>query len=204
VADTKFPTSLSLERTPEGTRLAYVAGDRVIVPGHPDSDDESHSCDEMGCGHEHVVARYVALAADDAASLQEAARGRDARQRAVHEWCIAAFGEAHASSIPQRALRLLEEAIELFQAAGGSSDMAHRLIDFIFFRPPGQLGQEIGGLGVTVLALAAAAGLSADGEEARELARATAKPLEHFRERNEQKNAAGFDVLAPRPPAGGR
>ena len=118
---------------------------------------------------------------------------RDGRQRQVAEWCVAAFGRDQANSIPQRGVRLLEEAIEAFQAADGQPDMAHKLVDYVFARPAGTLSQELGGVGLTVLALAAAAGLSADDEECLELRRVTSKPLSYFTERNERKNAAGFN-----------
>lgn len=124
---------------------------------------------------------------------------RDERQRQVAAWCAAAFGTEHASSLTQRGIRLLEEAIEAYQAAGGEADMAHKLVDYVFGRPVGELGQELGGIGVTVLALAEAAGLSADAEEAREVARVLSKDLAHFTKRNEEKNAAGFNVTGAYP-----
>jgi len=119
---------------------------------------------------------------------------REGRQKACHRWCMAAFGQGQASSIPQRGIRLAEEAIEAAQAAGCARDMLHKLVDHIFDRPAGELGQELGGVAVTTLALAEAAGLSAEDSEISELARVMAKPLEHFKERNEAKNAAGFNV----------
>lgn len=121
---------------------------------------------------------------------------RDDRQRDVHHWCAAAFGRDHAASVPQRAVRLLEETIEAYQASGGDPEMAHKLIDFVFARPVGQLGQELGGVGLTVLALAEAAGLSADEEELREFKRVLSKPLKWFHARNQVKNDAGFEVKA--------
>jgi hypothetical protein len=114
------------------------------------------------------------------------------RQTEVTAWCIAAFGHHHATSLPPRALRFLEEAVELFQACGGDLDQAHKLLDFVFARPVGEIGQELGGVGVTLLALATAADYDADEEEEREVKRVTSKPLEQFRRRNEEKNAAGF------------
>ena len=124
-------------------------------------------------------------------------RGRVERQKIVAQWCTAAFGHEHTTSIPQRAVRLLEEAIEAYQAAGGSVEMAHSLIDYIFARPVGELAQELGGIGVTLLALANAAGLSADDEEAKEVDRVLSKPLEHFTARNRVKDEAGFVVKKP-------
>jgi hypothetical protein len=109
-------------------------------------------------------------------------------------WAEQAFGHDQASSLPQRGVRLLEEAIEAFQACGGDEAMAHKLVTFVFARPPGTVGQELGGVAVTTLLLAAAAGLSADNEECREMDRVLSKPVKEFTERNANKNAAGFLV----------
>ena len=72
--------------------------------------------------------------------------------------------------------------------------MVHRLVDYVFARPVGNLAQEIGGVGITLLALAQAATIDADAEEQREFERVLAKPLEHFAARNAAKNAAGFNI----------
>lgn len=119
------------------------------------------------------------------------------RQLEVHNWCRAAFGDDHAKSIEQRGLRHAEEAIECAQAAGCDPATLHKLIDHIYAKPAGELGQEIGGSGVTLLALAHAAGLDADAEEDKEVRRVKSMPLEHFAKRNAEKNAAGFNVLEP-------
>lgn len=121
---------------------------------------------------------------------------RDERQKQVADWCAAAFGQDQASSIEQRGIRLLEEAIEAYQACGASADMAHKMVDYIFARPAGTIAQELGGVGVTALALANAAGVSADECEAKEVARVLAKPLTHFAARNQAKNDAGFIAAA--------
>lgn len=117
---------------------------------------------------------------------------RDERQESVGAWARAAFGVEEATSLPQRGLRLIEEAIEAYQAVGGSADMAHRLVDYVFARPVGDLAQELGGVGVSMLAMADAAGLSADAERDREIRRILAKSLAYFAARNAAKNAAGF------------
>lgn len=131
---------------------------------------------------------------------------RDRRQETIAIWAAKAFGQIEATSLPQRGLRLLEEAVEAFQACGGAEAKAHELVTFVFARPPGGIGQELGGVAVTTLALAAAAGLSADEEESREIYRVLGKPLREFTERNAAKNAAGFLVAespARRCPWGG-
>ena len=121
---------------------------------------------------------------------------RDQRQAMLVDWARMAFGDVEATSVPQRSLRLLEEAIEAFQACGCDEAMAHKLVSFVFVRPPGTVGQELGGVAVTVLLLAAAAGVSADDEEAREVHRVLSKPLREFSERNANKNAAGFKIAS--------
>lgn len=123
---------------------------------------------------------------------------RNLRQEMIANWATAAFGKTEATSLPQRGLRLLEEAIEAYQASGGDEAMAHKLVSFVFARPPGTVGQELGGVAVTTLALAAAAGVSADEEECREIQRVLKKPLAEFTQRNADKNAAGFKIASPR------
>jgi len=124
------------------------------------------------------------------------AAARDTRQKQVADWCAAAFGTDQAASIQQRGVRLLEEAVEVYQACGCDPAMAHKLVDYVFSRPPGTIQQELGGVGVTVLALANAAGISADKAESDEVARVLSKPLAHFTARNQAKNDAGFRALA--------
>lgn len=121
---------------------------------------------------------------------------RDERQKCVADWCAAAFGAEHQASVPQRGLRMLEEAIETYQSINGSPEAAHKLIDYIYAKEPGKLFQELGGLGITVLALAAAAGVSADAAETAELNRVLSKPPAWFHARNKAKNDAGFDAVA--------
>lgn len=134
----------------------------------------------------------------DLQARRDADGRRSDRQVLVASWCAAAFGSDHASSLPQRGIRLAEEAIEAAQAAGCDADMVHKLVDYVYARPVGELGQELGGVGITLLALANAAGLSAEGEEAREFSRIMDKPLHHFTARNAAKDAAGFDATARR------
>lgn len=124
---------------------------------------------------------------------------RDARQFTVVDWARAAFGEEQATDLRQRGMRMLEEATELFQACGCAEEAAHRLVSFVFARPIGDIHQELGGVSVTLLALAQAAGLSADDEERREIARILSKPLAEFTARNAAKNAAGFDATKEQP-----
>lgn len=119
---------------------------------------------------------------------------RNARQRLVHNWVVSTFGPEHAGSLPQRATRFLEEAIELFQVCGGDKEMAHKLLDFVFAKDVGQLEKEIGDVGLTLLSVAAAAAVSADKAEMRVIGDALRRDPEEWRFRNLAKNAAGFRV----------
>lgn len=116
---------------------------------------------------------------------------RDERQRMTARWAAECFGESE-MNLKQRALRLLEEATEAYQAVGGSLEMANKLTSYVFGRPAGEIGQEVGGVGVTLLVLAEAAGLSADTAESEEVRRILAKPRAHFTKRNRCKNDLGL------------
>ena len=152
--------------------------------------------ESVSWGEERITAAETSMATiEDVRSLT-----RDARQQRITDWAKAAFGVAEATGLAQRGVRLLEEAIEAFQACGGDEEIAHKLVAYVFARPAGNVDQELGGVCVTVLALAAAAGLSADEEECREVHRVLSKPLREFSERNANKNAAGFKIPTKESP----
>ena len=126
------------------------------------------------------------------AQTREMSRG--ARQHAIADWTRACFGDAEALSVPQRGIRLLEEAIEAAQAAGVPLEKAQELLAYVYKREVGELAQELGGVSVCVLALAEAAGVDADDAECTEIARVLSKDPAYFAARNAAKNAAGFKV----------
>lgn len=119
---------------------------------------------------------------------------RQDRQIQVALWCRMAFGEEQTSNVSQLGLRLLEEAAEAAQAAGVPREKADLLIDYVWKRVPGELDQEIGGVGLCVLALADAAGLDADDMELTEVNRVMSKDPKYFAMRNQAKNDAGLLV----------
>lgn len=119
------------------------------------------------------------------------------RQISIGKWAVAAFGEAEATSLPQRGVRLLEEAAEAAQSTGVSLEQAKHLMEYVWGRPAGELYQELGGVGVTALALAHAAGLDAENCEVLEVNRVLLKPIEHFTKRNQEKNDAGLRAAPP-------
>lgn len=80
-------------------------------------------------------------------------------QKRVTSWIVECFGPGP-QNILNRAHRFLEEAIEAFQAAGGTKADAHQLVDYVFGRPVGIPSQEAGGVMVTFAALCEAQNLS--------------------------------------------
>lgn len=115
---------------------------------------------------------------------------RNRRQEQVAQWVERTFG-APALDVSERIARLLEEAIELAQAEGFPPALAHALVDHVYEKRPGEPLQEVGGLGVTILAYCAAVGFSADAAEEKEVARVLAIPPEYFRARQNVKADAG-------------
>jgi NTP pyrophosphatase (non-canonical NTP hydrolase) len=116
---------------------------------------------------------------------------RDDLQIEVLDWVEATFG-ADTCFIHERAARLLEEAIELAQAAGVSEEHALATVRHIFQKPPGDPAQELGGVGLTLLACAAALGESASEAEQKEWKRVLSIPADYFRERHNKKADAGI------------
>lgn len=117
---------------------------------------------------------------------------RDVRQQAVMEWAKAAFGHHEATNIKQRATRLLEEALELFQAVECPKELAQKSVDVVYSRPPGHIRQEIGGVSITLLVLCEAVGIKARHAEIIEWERICSIPIEEFTKRNKEKNDLGL------------
>lgn len=144
-----------------------------------------------------VVYTAEAVAAIKDAYAQAHRDARAARQADAAALVASAFGSESATDPKRRAIRLIEEAVELAQAVGVSRTMIEVVTDEVFTKPPGDPAQEVGGVGLCLLTLADALGLSADGSEATEVARCVAKHAEdnsHFRERDKAK-AYGAQVM---------
>lgn len=80
-------------------------------------------------------------------------------QNRVRPWLYECFGEEIANDVVERNHRFLEEALELVQSCGTTSDEAHQLVDYVFNRPVGEKRQETGGVMVTLAALCLAHGI---------------------------------------------
>lgn len=129
-------------------------------------------------------------------SITDDRRDREVR---VGRWTVECFGDVEALSVPQRAYRLLEETIELAQAVGVDGEKAAQLLAYTYSRPPGVVEQELGGVGVCLLAFGYAANLDVDAYERLEVNRVLSLPPSHFTERNKLKNDAGLNVVAKQP-----
>lgn len=97
--------------------------------------------------------------------------------------------------LKERALRVLEEAVELAQAEGVDITMVNRLTDHVYSKPPGEPAQEVGGVAVTLLCYCERRGISLETEEVREFRRVLALPPEHFAARHAAKDAAGITKM---------
>lgn len=130
----------------------------------------------IGKTYDDSELRTRALEADEeidrmlAAAPQEVAAPRDFQQR-VHPWLMECFGPAISADKQERNHRFLEEALETVQAGGCTASEAHQLVDYVFGRPVGELGQEVGGAMTTLAALCLANGIDMHAEAEKELAR---------------------------------
>lgn len=79
-------------------------------------------------------------------------------QGRINPWVRKCLGLALANNRLERNHRFLEESLELVQANGYSREQAHRMVDYVFDRPTGDLHQEVGGVMVTLAALCLAVG----------------------------------------------
>jgi len=74
-------------------------------------------------------------------------------QMRVRPWMTACFGEMISGDREERNHRFLEESLELVQSCGCTTDEVHQLVDYVYGRPVGEKGQEVGGVMVTLAAL---------------------------------------------------
>lgn len=116
---------------------------------------------------------------------------RDDRQKMIAQWTADTFGPDMMSP-HERIQRFIEEAIELAQAEGLPIEKVDAIARYVYGRPPGDPVQELGGVGLTLIAYAAAKGVSADDAEAAEATRVLQKDPAYFRRRNLEKAAAGI------------
>jgi len=113
-------------------------------------------------------------------------------QERAWRWAVDVLGIDACTSIEERTLRFVEEAVELAQATGLSSGAAKRLIDYVYARPVGEPAQEVGGIMVTLWVLSRALGIDVKTAALSELERCeTAEVRKKVRRRQKEKREAG-------------
>jgi len=112
-------------------------------------------------------------------------------QKLVAEWIRQVLGEESASNGPERSLRLVEESVELAQVLGVGADEIHRLVDYVFSRPVGEVQREIAGCMVTLYGVASSVGVDVEYAFAKELMRIhQPEVIERVRRRQAEKREA--------------
>jgi NTP pyrophosphatase (non-canonical NTP hydrolase) len=92
-------------------------------------------------------------------------------QDRVNDWMQHCFGPAITMDKSERNHRFLEEALELVQSGGCTASEAHQLVDYVFGRDVGEIGQEVGGVSVTLAALCNAHDIDQGAQAEKELDR---------------------------------
>ena len=92
-----------------------------------------------------------------------------------HTWILHCFGSEIGADKVERNHRFGEEALELFQAAGGTGSEAMQLVRYVYGRPAGEIQQEVGGVMNTLAAFCTAHSLDMMVEAEIELARVWTK-----------------------------
>lgn len=124
--------------------------------------------------------------------------GPGPEDRARLAWAVETFGPIAADD-RDRALRFLEEALELVQAAGLEMLDVANMADRVFDRPAGDLEKEIGQAGLTLGMLATSLGFSLQMLVAAEFARVSKIPREEWAARHAEKVDQG--LASPMEPA---
>lgn len=112
--------------------------------------------------------------------------------RVAWEWAVRCFGIDHCIDKRVRALRFLEEAVELAQAVGLEPEKIKTVVDVVYAKPVGDEFQELGGVMLTLAVLLEALGWNHDKAFENELCRVLELPPEHFKKRNQEKLDLGL------------
>lgn len=107
-------------------------------------------------------------------------------QHEVAGFVLDTFGDQLALDPVERGARFIEEALELIQATGITREHAHAMVDYVYDRPVGKVADEVGGAGITLMALANVEQLNVLQCVAETLGRAEGR-IEKIREKNKAK-----------------
>lgn len=121
-------------------------------------------------------------------------------QQYVWSWLERTFPEGVRVSREERALRLLEEALEFAQAAGIPAVQAKLLADMVYSKPTGDPDEEVVDALVCVLAAATQANIDLDSDFMEKMrAVYAARPV--ILAKWQHKRAAGLTSFPPLAPA---
>jgi hypothetical protein len=127
-------------------------------------------------------------------------KGYGIDQLTVEDWLRRTFGDKSADSAEERAVRLLEEAIEYAQAVARDQAKMHEfvlhMVGEVFKKPKGQPHQELGGIIVCLLAACAQQQVRLDDVARTEIDSVLAISKEDFAKRLKKKQDAGY-VIEP-------
>ena len=112
-------------------------------------------------------------------------------QQTMREWVISRLGK-RAMNRKERARRFIEEAVELVQSCGLPLSEVTPIVNFVYQKPKGRIGQEIGGVYTTLVTLAEASNCDAHICALMECDRIHSLPPEKFRNRQRQNVKDGI------------
>jgi NTP pyrophosphatase (non-canonical NTP hydrolase) len=110
----------------------------------------------------------------------------------AYDWAVRCFGYEHVNNATIRSLRLAEEAVELAQALEVPKEKMLLLVETVYSRERGSWQQELGGVLLTAVVLAASKQYDIDELLGQELRRVLDKPTAEFMDRNKQKLKLGL------------
>jgi hypothetical protein len=112
-------------------------------------------------------------------------------QPTMVEWVESRLGKK-AMLRMERARRFIEEAVELAQAVGLAERDVKLIVDHVYGKPKGRIGQEIGGVYTTLVTLAQASNCDAHICALMECDRVHTLPPERFQNRQKQNVKDGI------------
>jgi len=116
-------------------------------------------------------------------------------QKRTRRWVESRLGIA-AMNVHERGLRSAEENIELVQCCGVTEQQYINIVRHVYGKPVGDVRQELGGAGMTLLAIADSVGYVLSECVDSELRRVESLPTDKFRKRQDENVANG--IGAPR------
>lgn len=122
----------------------------------------------------------------------------DSAQLRIAQWVFDTLGAENYNNPQERSVRLLEEAMELAQALEVDRKVLHRLVDYVYNRPVGEVSQELAGSAVTLLACAASTNVSLSDALLKEIERIeTPEIRDKVRRRQEEKRESLMTIDRP-------